>query len=55
MRATKTTERSQEDAIRKELQYLYDRRSAVEMLIRSLEYYDRFSASPATSLSQKSA
>jgi hypothetical protein len=34
----------QEDAIRKELQNLYDRRSAVEMLIRSLEYYERFSA-----------
>lgn len=31
-----------EDAIRKQLQYLYDRRSAVEMLIRSLEHYDRF-------------
>lgn len=53
MRATKTNERSQEDAIRKELQYLYDRRSAVEMLIRSLEYYDRFAST--TALTQKSA
>ncbi len=31
-----------EDTIRRELEYLYHRRSAVEMLIRSLEQYDRF-------------
>ena len=35
-----------EDDIRKELQYLYDRRSAVEMLIRSLEHYERFRSGP---------
>ncbi|HWQ53085.1 MAG TPA: hypothetical protein VN442_05335 [Bryobacteraceae bacterium] len=44
-----------EDAIRKELQYLYDRRSAVEMLIRSLEYYDRFADGSSVSLSRESA
>ncbi len=31
-----------EQTIRRELEYLYHRRSAVEMLIRSLEQYDRF-------------
>lgn len=55
MRATKITERSQDDTIRRELQYLYDRRSAVEMLIRSLEYYDQFSSTRPISLDQKSA
>ncbi len=33
---------SDEQNIRRELEYLYHRRSAVEMLIRSLEQYDRF-------------
>ncbi len=37
---------SREKQIRKELQYLYNRRSAVEMLIRSLEHYDQFQARP---------
>ena len=38
----------QEDVIRRELQYLYDRRSAIEMLIRSLENYDRYRERPIT-------
>lgn len=32
----------EEQAIRRELEYLYHRRSAVELLIRSLEQYERF-------------
>jgi hypothetical protein len=37
---------SPEQDIRKELQYLYDRRTAVESLIRSLEYYGQFQERP---------
>jgi hypothetical protein len=37
---------SHEQDIRKELQYLYDRRTAVEALIRSLEYYGQFQERP---------
>lgn len=55
MRCAKALDKPvREDAIRKELQYLYDRRSAVETLIRSLEYYDRFAGS-SVSLSHKTA
>jgi hypothetical protein len=34
-------------AYRKELEYLYARRTAVDTLIESLELYDRFRAKPA--------
>ncbi len=36
--------------IRKELEYLYNRRSAVESLIRSLEQYDQYRPKPAEDL-----
>ncbi len=47
---------SPEQDIRKELQYLYDRRTAVETLIRSLEYYGQFQERPVvTGSGRKSA
>lgn len=39
----------------KELQLLYERRRAVDTLIRSLEQYDRFRAKPIDFRRQKSA
>jgi hypothetical protein len=40
---------------RKELEYLYARRSAVDLLIRSLEQYDRFRARNADPPRRKTA
>jgi hypothetical protein len=43
MRCTKVPEtRVHDQAVQDTLQYLYDRRSVVETLIRSLEQYARF-------------
>ena len=40
---------------RKELEYLYARRSAVDTLIRSLEDYDRFRPKPESLGKRRSA
>ena len=40
---------------RKELDYLYARKSAIDALIESLEDYDRFRAKPATNRKLKMA
>jgi len=40
---------------RKELDYLYARRSAVDALIQKLEDYDRFRARPAANRKAKTA
>lgn len=47
MRCTKVLEApAHEQSVRQTLEYLYDRRSAVETLIRSLEQYAQFGEPP---------